>query len=458
MENRLTEKIIANLSEEEILSLEELMFFNKDVPPLDNELVSKIKIKSRIKYNNINNKKKINIKKIIRNFSLVLGITISFGLVATMIIEKGYSYTSEQSELLPDTKNMSVMEHVITINDDKRYLSLQSVIWSQKDKAIFTTLEGEGPIPSEDVKVSINGNIVSSNSYCLSSGGESWRLGNVFNVDSQYQEGDKITYLLKDSDGEDITFDVELVKFESDFDYNDLGPSNVKEGIAIIGVVKEENDILDVNFTSVIEGKDAKVIKYCEELASNESESNIVLVDANGKEVAGKEVYHGNRFNNFQFDTENLVKPYKIHIPKVTLGIYDMSQKSEVIRLPLPKDEKIEIDKEIKLSGSNYIGMDNNRTVKIVDIEKIDDKSYGINIEFPKNIENNIKISTVRFSPVSNIINHKNDFIGYGEELDENNILNRIVIETTNKNERNIRFDIKPKYYIVEGNWELDIE
>ena len=341
------------------------------------------------------------------------------------------------------------------VNEEDKYLSLQSVIWSERDNAIFTTLEGEGALPRVEGSILINDKIINSSSYCLSNGEGSWRLGNMFNVNFKHNEGDKITYVLKDDNGEEMSFNVNLVKSKSEFNYSDIGPSNVKEGIAIIGTINEKDDILDVNFTSVVEGKDAEVIKYSEELASDGLASNIVLTDANGNEVVGKEVYHGNRFNNFQFDTKDLTKPYKIHIPKVTLGIYDINGNSEVVRLPLPKDEKIELDKEIKLSGNNYIGMDNNRSIKIVDIEKIDDKSYGINVEFPKNIENNIKISTLRVNPVSNIIDNKKDFIGYGEELDKNNILKKIIIETTNNNEKYIRLDIKPKYYIVEGNWEL---
>lgn len=458
MENKIIKKLINNLSEEEVLSLEELLFFQENVAEIDSEMVSNINIKSKSKYNNIKPKKKIKLSKIIANIAVLLCIIVFCGSVAMLIIEKGYSYTSKQSELLPNTKNMSVLEHVVTINENEKYLSLQSVIWSQKDKAIFTTLEGEGDLPSEEVSILINDKVINASSYCLSNGDGSWRLGNIFNVDFKHNEGDKITYLLKDDNGEEISFNVNLVKSQGEFNYNDLGPSNVKEGIAIIGIINEEEDILDVNFTSVVEGKNAEVIKYCENFASNESESNIVLRDANGTEVVGKEVYHGNRFNNFQFDTKNLVKPYTINIPKVTLGIYDLSKNSETIRLPLPKNEKIDINKEIKLSGKNYIGMDNNRTVKIVDIDKIDDKSYSINMEFPKNTGNDIKISTVRFNPVSNIINDQKDFIGYGEELDKNNVLKKIIIETTNSDESYIRFDIKPKYYIIEGNWELDIE
>ena len=102
----------------------------------------------------------------------------------------------------------------------------------------------------------------------------------------------------------------------------------------------------------------------------------MILRDKKGKEVEGKIVQHGDRSNNFTFDTSNMEKPYKIIIPKITLAPYGVVQSSKVIKLPIPKNgETINLNKEVVIEYNRDYGFNNeNNSFKILNCQFKSDK------------------------------------------------------------------------------------
>ena len=72
------------------------------------------------------------------------------------------------------------------------------------------------------------------------------------NIEVSLDLGDKTNFKLNFS----------LIKSDAVSSYKDLGPSDTKDNIEIVSVVKEEGDLLDVNFISSIEEKNLQVMYY----------------------------------------------------------------------------------------------------------------------------------------------------------------------------------------------------
>lgn len=455
MEDKVIKKIVENINEEERLILEEEIFFENKIPNLDEEKISKIKFKSIEKLNLLENHKK-NYKNIIKNTCAAIAIIVFIFPVIMLLIENSYSYTPEVNNLGLIEGGYFVLDKSISKEIDEQNLELKSFIWSNNEDMIYITVEGDGTNKIVDGIISVNDKNIHSNSYAISNSSEKWSLGQRFFTDIDYNEGDNIRYIIRQSDGKEVEFDLNLVMPEGDVDYKKLGPNNIKEGIAIIGIINEAENLLDIKFGSVVEGKEANVVCYGNEFRADEYDSGIILKDSKGSIVKAKEVNSEDKTYHFEFDTTDLVKPYSVIIPKVTLEVNNTSNKYEVIKVKLPKEGSNQINKEIKLSGSNYIGMFNNKIVNITNINKVGNNSYELNLDFPQNKDNKINISSVSMIPVSSIWKPKNDFDGYSESLDANSILKKIIIEPKN-NEDTLRFILQPNHYIVEGNWVLDV-
>ena len=395
-------------------------------------------------------------KNILLKTYTIIAIIVLLIPIIMLLIEK--SYIQESNNLIPNKESTYELKNSIVKEQNGQILNLQSFIWSNEQGYIYTTLEGEAQNPIVEGTILINNREIPASTYDLSNGDNYWRLSQSFKISIDYNQDYNIIYKIKQPDEKEVSFDLNLVKAENGIDYKKIGPNNIKEGIAIIGIINEKGNTLDVKLGSVVEGKESQVTCYGNEYRIDEYDSGIILKDAKGTTVKAKEIYSGDEKNHFEFDTTDLVKPYSLIVPKVTLGVNNTQNNDEIIKLKLPKEDSKEINKNVKLSASNYIGMDKNNLVKLVDINKLGDNCYEISIDFPQNKNNKIKISTVGVDSVTSKFQPNKDFNGYGEILDEENILKKIIIEPEYKDNNIIRFTVHPKYYIIEGNWRLEVD
>lgn len=459
MGNKELKKLIKNIREEDLLTLEEEIFFKEDIQNLDSE---KLRVLNEEVKNKLykNSEFKINYKNIFKSTMMVSIMTLIVIFVVIGILDMSYNYSSGQELYTKSKEDVYVLEEPITkISNKNQNLTLQSLVLDTKNNLIYVTVEGMGLKPKEEGKLTINKEEKESNSNYLGEG-DNWILGHEFKSKTpyKYKQGDNIDYTITTDSNEKITFSVKLKKVQGELDCSQLGINDIKESIAIIGRVKENNNVLDLKLSSVIEGNGADVRYYGEEYSIDEYETGIKLKDSKGKLVKGKQIKHGDKFNHFEFDTTDLAKPYTIIVPKVTINIRENLENSRKIKLKLPKKGKEKINKNLELSIANYNNIKDNKAVNIKDIEKVGENKYSINIEFPQNKDNKIKISSISLNPDRDIFTKKEAFSTYSIDLNEKAIMDKIIIKPKDKQKNIIEFRVSPKYYTVEGNWLLTIK
>ncbi|MGL6106863.1 hypothetical protein [Romboutsia sp.] len=460
MENKELKKLINEIKEDDLLTLEEEIFFKEDIPNLDNEEIRILTEKAqRTLFENY--KRKINYKNIWKNVMAVTVMAFMVTFVVVVILDRSYNYSSGQEPFIQNEDDLYVLNEPITKhNKNNSHITLQSLVLDTKNNLIYASIEGEGTVPKEEGKLTISGEEKNSNSNYLGGDSTNWILGHDFKSKTKfnYKEGETIEYTITTSDNEDITFDVNLKKLQGELDCSQLGLNEIKEDIAIIGRIEEKNNILDLKLSSVIEGNGANVMYYGEEYPINEYETGIKLKDSNGKVVKGKQIQYGDKFNHFEFDTTSLVKPYTIIVPKVTISISGNIENSKKIKINLPEKGVEKIEKTVELCGENYNNMTKNTTVTIKDIEKIGNNEYSINVDFPQNTNNKIKISSIELNPNKEILSKNEDFSNYVVELNEKSIMDKVIVKPRDSKKNTIEFRIQPQYYSVEGNWQLNIK
>ncbi|MGL5693280.1 MAG: hypothetical protein ACRCXA_04325, partial [Peptostreptococcaceae bacterium] len=348
------------------------------------------------------------------------------------------------------------LESPIVKNIDGRKLELENIILDLGNNTITTKIIGPKVEDKSSMKI---GNVtLESNEYSQGSGGGIWVTSHSFSGEFDYKENDNITYKLTSADSNYIEFSTKLKKVESTSDYKNLGNSDIKNKVAITAISTQDKNILDVNLIAKVEGKYANVYSYGKEFYKDEYDTGIILRDSSGKIIKGKLVHHGDRGNNFKFDVTDLVKPYTIEIPSVTLDMYG-SLEGEEISLNLPIENSEDINKEIRLKGSNELIISENDRVVIKSIENIDENQYKINFDYPENDNSKFKISNLRIDSVKGNLTGKRDFTGYSSDLNvDTEVLDSIIFETENKSKDSVKFKLYPNNYKVEGSWKITIE
>ena len=325
-----------NISEDEI--------FNKELEnnfKLDEEFKNRIKLKVKKSISNNKNDKYLRPKKLTIIAFIVCILTV-FPLVVKAIVDKVYNYVDTTGQVIKSDSVVYKLENPITKNKNNNTITLESFVLDTKDKTVNMKISGIGQIPKKDyTTIKIGNENIDTTFYGIGSSGNEWKyeISSNYNLNYSNENIEVILYL---DDKTNFKLNFSLIKSDAVSSYKDLGPSDTKNNVEIVSVVKEEGNLLDVNFISSIEEKDLQVMDYGNPYNYNEKTNTydyeVILRDKKGKEVEGKIVQHGDRSNNFTFDTSNMEKPYKIIIPKITLAPYGVVQSSKVIKLPIPKN------------------------------------------------------------------------------------------------------------------------
>ncbi|MEF9990701.1 MAG: hypothetical protein RRZ84_02270 [Romboutsia sp.] len=474
MEDKDIKKIIDESKNTEDLELELSVFFNDDIKDINEYDKEKIKMKVYEKIEDENNNKedkniisinsKINSKdKRKLNYKKRIGIVASIVIVlavgtpvAKAIIDKMYSYIPGEGAILNNGSGVYVIDNPIEKEVDGNILKLESLTIDTINNTIYTRVNGNESKPTKEASIKIGGKIINTDNRSLGWGGETWLLGHVFTENFDYDENSLVVYSIKLENGNNVDFEAHLKNAKSVSSYSELGPTNTKENISITAIIKEEENNLDVNFLSLVEGLNADVRYYGKENYIDKFSTGVVLRDVNGKTVNGELIHHGDRANNFNFDISNLTKPYTIEIPQVGINIYGTTYPTTV-KVDLPKKGKLDINKDIELKDDNKY-LSKNNIVSIVNIVKNQNNIYELKLHFPKNKDSNIKISNIGIRATRSLFNIKRDFSGYGSIIGEYSIVETISIEPDDKNTKTLEFEITPHEYIVEGNWSITIE
>lgn len=452
--------------DKEISNLEEEIFFSEDIPSINEDEKNMIKNKVYAKLDNKNSSnKRSNILKFPKKYIKVASIGILiFGVVtcgtpiARAVIENIYKYNQSVGSMVESTGSVYVLEKPISKNIDGRNITLESLVLDIGNKQLITKTIGEGTQVERSASIKIGENIIESNNYSQAWGDTTWMISHEFSGDFEYKNGETIVYTLLSKDDKKIDFEVKLNEATSVSDYSSLGSTDTKSKVSITAVSVEDNNVLDVNFIDKIEGNNSNIYSYGKAFYSDEYDTGVVLKDVNGKVVRGKLIHHGDRGNHFQFDISNLTKPYTIEIPSITANMYGTLE-GDKIKLSLPKEGSLDLNKEIILNGTNEKIVKENDKVLVKSIEKFEDNQYKINFEYPKNSSSEFKISDLSFYGVKGILGMNRDFSGYSSDINvDSEILESIIIEPNNKNKTNIEFNVYPKEYKIEGNWKIIIE
>ena len=446
-----------NISEDEI--------FNKELEnnfKLDEEFKNRIKLKVKKSISNNKNDKYLRLKKLTIIASIVCILTV-FPLVVKAIVDKVYNYVDTTGQVIKSDSVVYKLENPITKNKNNNTITLESFVLDTKDKTVNMKISGIGQIPKKDyTTIKIGNENIDTTFSGIGSSGNEWKYEISSNYNLNYSN-EKIEVSLDLGDKTNFELNFSLIKSDAVSSYKDLGPSDTKNNVEIVSVVKEEGNLLDVNFISSIEEKDLQVMYYGNPYNYNEKTNTydyeVILRDKKGKEVEGKIVQHGDRSNNFTFDTSNMEKPYKIIIHKITLAPYGVVQSSKVIKLPIPKNgETINLNKEVVIEYNRDYGFNNeNNSFKIKKIKRYDE-NIRIYLDFNKN-NKVIKRRTMNIEIQEGLLGRSS----YGcsmtfTQKNEDAILDIIDVTPKNINKRNMKIKFSDGEFVLYGPWEMEIK
>lgn len=458
------DELIKNELEKDI-NIREDEIFNKELDnnfKLDDEFKNRIKSKVKKSISNNKNDKYLRLKKLTIIASIACILTV-FPLVVKAIVDKVYNYVDTTGQVIKSDSAVYKLDNPITKNKNNNTITLESFVLNTKDKIVNMKISGIGKIPKKDyTTIKIGDENIDTTSYGIGSSGNEWKYEISSNYNLNYSN-ENIEVSLDLGDKTNFKLNFSLIKSDAVSSYKDLGPSDTKDNIEIVSVVKEEGDLLDVNFISSIEEKNLQVMYYGNPYNYNEKTNTydyeIILRDKKGKEVEGKIVQHGDRSNNFTFDTSNMEKPYKIIIPKITLAPYGVVQSSKAIKLPIPKNgETININKEVTIENNRDYGFNNeNNSFKIKKIKRYDE-NIRVYLDFNKN-NKAIKRRTLNIEIQGGLFGGSSEGCSMTfTQKNEDAILDIIDVTPKNINKRNIKIKFSDGEFVLYGPWEMEIK
>lgn len=446
-----------NITEDEILNNELKNNFK-----LDDEFKNKIKSKVKKSISDNKNNKHLRLKKLTIIASIVFILIVS-PLIVKAVVDKVYNYVDTTGQVIKSEAVVYKLENPITKNKNSNTITLESFVLNTKDKTVNMKISGIGQIPKKDyTTIKIGDENIDTTFYGIGSGGNEWQYEISSNYNLNYSN-ENIEVSLELDDKTNFKLNFSLIKSDAVSSYKDLGPSDTKNNIEIVSVVKEEDDLLDVNFISPIVEKDLQITDFGNPYNYNEQSDTydyeIILRDKNGKEVEGKIVQHGDRNNNFTFDTSNMEKPYKIIIPKITLDLYGVVQSSKTIKLPIPKNgEIINLNKEVVIDNNRDYGFNSeNSSFKIKKVKRYDE-NIRIYLDFNKN-NKVIKRRTMNIETQGGLFGISYDGCSMTfTKKNEDAILDIIDVTPKNINKRNMKIKFSDGEFVLYGPWEMEIK
>lgn len=424
-------------------------------------------IDNTLEYINKNNKKH-NYKRKLAIASTIGILLITAPFVAKASIEKLYKYIPGEGNVMAVEGKLYILEESITKQKGNADITLTGVVFNEEAKEIEVKVEGEFAEPNESANITINGKNKLGKGYITygSSDGrepDKWIYKYTFKYKEKYNDDDMNIKISWD-DGRSVDYDVKLKEANSNSDYKNLGVTDTNLGISITGFVDEKENILDINFVNDIkpinEGIYYGMIGYpIDDWSLNrETEGIITLTDANGKVAKGKLIRHEDRENHFRFDISDLVKPYSINIPSISVLTRGEVATSDEIELDIEANlVETYINKIVELEFIDDLYKYGNNEVKLIKGVK-DGNRYTIELEYIYDETNPIKIEWISMVPSGKSIKEEEwfDTGTSASAIGENRV--QISFELPYQNDNKLYIKLKDNAYKIEGNWNLVIE
>ncbi|MGL5328726.1 MAG: hypothetical protein ACRDD7_05625 [Peptostreptococcaceae bacterium] len=319
---------------------------------------------------NLDSKNNFSKKKIAMVISL--GLLLSFIMLTPLgadsikaLKDTIYTYIPSLGATIKVDNLIYILPEPITKSIDKRKITLTEVYYDTENELIIVDVEGSGKFPQDKAILKINNKKIKSiegSIYDMSNTGLniSWAGTYFFKYNKSYNNED-VEFKLPLENRDTVEIKCNLKEAKSIKDITALGPSDTKKDISITGVINEKEDILEVNFLDSLSEKNIGVFY-----------EDIILIDAENKEVLGKKIDTANgNYNKFKFDINNLKMPFKINIPSINIYMQEKGSSSEIMELPIPKEnEEIIIDMNVSLEIKDKLIEGSNTEVNVESIKR----------------------------------------------------------------------------------------
>lgn len=397
--------------------------------------------------------------------AIVVVISLFSSDYVTAAIGKLLQYIPGLNITVEEEGEKFILKKAVNITRENSYIKLISVIIDNKKQNIFVAIDGNNKMCK---KVSVkfkNGEIYELPYASIGSGGNEWSGNYAWEAEYNkvkkdafnYNPGDDLKVILNDK--ENLTFTVKLEKPGTFQSYDELGPTNNKNGLSITAIPTLNNSELKINLLTpnIPEGR---IDEYA--LRPDYSDNGysymgllaekMTLKDKNGNTVKGRGLNsYAPPLSEFYFDiSNNTNKEFKLTIPYVKVK-YDVKKD---VKITLPNvGQKLEYENNIvDLKGYK---------LKINSIEMPENNRVIIN--FDTNYDENTAESLLEIQPgVRHQLFKKPIYDGWGGSCrinDTNKIgpMNQLDIQLNKKNLHEFTLYIESITTVKKGPWEFDI-
>lgn len=425
-------------------------------------------INNTLEYINKNNSKKYNYKRKLVVASIIGTLIITAPFVTKAAIEKLYKYIPGEGNVMKVEGKLYILEDSITKQKGNSDITLSGVVFNEEVGEIEVKVEGEFAEPSKHAKLTINGKSKRGEGYITSGSSDGrtpdkWIYKYTFKHKEKYNN-DKMNIKISWDDGRSVDYELKLKEANSSSNYKRLGVTDTKLNVGITGFVKERKNTLDINLTNDIrsnnEGIYYGMFGYpTDDWSLNLAQDDIItLTDARGSVVKGILIEHEDRNNHFRFDIEDLIKPYTINVPSISILTRGEVSISDEIELNVEGDLiETNINKTIEMNVIDELYKSGNTKVRLIKGMK-DGNRYNIDLEYINDESNPINMEWISIIPSGNSIKNEEWFETgtSGSILEENRW--EISFDLPYPNENKLYIKLKDNSYKIEGNWNLVIE
>lgn len=420
---------------------------------------------------NLDNKQNFPKKKIA--IALSLGALILFMTLTPLgvnaiksLTDTIYTYIPSLGSTIKVNDLIYSLEEPITKSINSRKITLSEVYYNTETDLIIVDVQGNGKFPKDKAVLKIKNKKIKSFESSIedmsnSNQNISWAGSYFFKYKKPYNNED-IKFSLFLNKNEKMEIECNLKEAKNVKDITNLGPSDTNKNITITGVVHEKKDVLEMTFLNNLSEENIGVFyeKFMEE---NQSEG-IKLIDANNEVVLGKKIEGINgEQNKFSFDITNLKKPFKVVIPQIEIYIHEEVSSSEVIELPIPKEnEEIFIDEEISLEIKNKLVEGSNTKINIESIKR-EDENCTMKLTFPKYDKEEIQlINCVIVPDGDSLLKNGEDWFEGGlsgfRDIEDEKYVRELSFKLPYVDADKLFVKIRGSEYRIMGPWEMVVD
>ncbi|MDR7870126.1 MAG: hypothetical protein RIN55_04650 [Tissierellaceae bacterium] len=321
------------------------------------------------------------------------------------------------------------LQDKVLYEEDGIYLKITAA--SKLNKNLNISIESNfEPIENIDVLIKDgDGNIIPSNRWDRSGGGDFWQGDYYFEVEDEHKN---YSLLLRDIE---VPFTLENTKEVEDF--LQLGSNTTNKGISIVAIKKPLKDRLMISLLNQSEGRVVEDYPFENSLWLGQTldiEKSMYILDIEGnKTYPDIPSSFGNLMSDFYFDIENQ-EGLKLVLPYVKIRYPDA--KTEKVKIKAPKDGEVQsIDKVLTLGEFN---------IKVINAKSQDD---SIVISFKINSLEDEMIDSINVGGINGYGLGPNDETGHMELF-------------INKGDVGRSFSIyfESPTTVLKGDWIIDLD